>query len=283
MNKALIIGCGYTGKRLAERLSTQGVEVHATTRSGESPPGTHGHALDLLTPHANLRLPYADGCVVYYMVGPLHREYDATQAPHIAVMSRALTALKQEDIVGLVYLSSTSVYGDQQGGWVDEQTPLSPKSPWGQMRAELERAIWDFGAAQSIPAAVVRLPEIYGPGRGPIDRLRRGYALRFPERFSNRIHVDDLADVLAELGSRRDKELLLVSDGHPATTEEIYAYAADLAGLPAPAQSNDLPTDPNILSLVRDSKRCNNAALLAWLGRPLRFPSYREGVTQRTT
>ena len=111
-----------------------------------------------------------------------------------------------------------------------------------------------------------------------------------PHRYSNRIHVDDLADVLLELGRRLDRELLLVSDGHPATTEEVYREAARLLGLPPPLVKEEAPRrasdmraaidepDPNRLALLRDSKRCRNDELLRWLGRPLRYPDYRQGL-----
>jgi nucleoside-diphosphate-sugar epimerase len=293
VERALIIGCGYTGGALAGRLRAAGVPVTGTSASGGAPvTGTSAGGapagdlslgrLDLLEERGDLELPEAAGAVVYYMVSTLTRRYDPERRPHMRPLERCLAALARQPVAGLVYLSSTSVYGDQQGRWVDEQTPVAPLSPWGRMRVELERRVWDFGAERDLPACVVRLPEIYGPGRGPLERLRRGYVMRYPQRYSNRIHVDDLARVLDRLGRALDQPLLLVADGAPATTREVYQYAAKLLGLgsvpEAAPGAADPGTDANRRGLLSESKRCRADRLLSWLGAPLRYPSYREGL-----
>ena len=161
MERALIIGCGYVGAALAPRLRDAGVEVSGTSASG----GPGLLRLDLTAPDSGPELA-AEGAVVYYMVSTLARRYDAEARPHLRPLERCLAALERQAPAGLVYLSSTSVYGDQGGAWIDEQTPTAPQTPWGRMRVELEQRFWDFGAARGLPACVVRLPEIYGPGRG---------------------------------------------------------------------------------------------------------------------
>jgi nucleoside-diphosphate-sugar epimerase len=280
MKRVLIIGCGYTGLALAHRLVSCDIEVTGTSTLTSQPgPPLNLRRLDLLAPShcTDLSLPEAAGAMVYYMVPTLFRSYDGRS--HLAPMERALTALADPPIRGLIYLSSTSVYGDHQGGWVDEHTPLSPDSPWGRMRMELEQRVWAFGQQRGLPACVVRIPEIYGPHRGPVERLRRGYTLRFPDRYSNRIHVQDLVEVLVKLGHDADQELLLVTDGHPATSREVYTYAARLMGLQLTVDEGPARGDANRLSLLRDSKRCRNTRLLEWLDTPLRYPSYREGIS----
>lgn len=279
MERALIIGCGYTGTALARRLLAAGVRVTGTT-AGPAPRGVDGldHLqVDLLKDRP--ALPDAAGAVVYYMVSTLHREYTPDR-PHLVPMARCLTALAGRPPRGLVYLSSTSVYGDRQGGWVDEETDTAAGSPWGQMRVELEQAVWDFGARLAVPACVVRLPEIYGPGRGPQQRLLEGYRLRHPDRFSNRIHIDDLVTVLELLGHRLGPRLLLASDDEPAPSREVYTYAAGLLGrdLEIAEHDGEDGQDANRRALRQESKRCRNRRLQAWLGRPLRHPTYREGI-----
>lgn len=283
MQRALIIGCGYTGAALARLLRDDQIPVTGTSAgSGEDEPvpvpGVVMQQLDLLDKTRELELPAAAGAVVYYMVATLFRRYDDRERPHLTPMRRCLAALARQPIQGLIYLSSTSVYGDRQGGWVDEQTPTRPRSPWGRMRVELEQLVWEFGAASQIPSCVVRLPEIYGPGRGPTARLRRGYQVRFPDRYSNRIHVDDLARVLRELGRRLDQELLLVCDGNPATTKEVYDFASSQLGLPPPVATADSTADANRRALLSESKRCRNDKLVQWLGVPLLHPTYRRGI-----
>jgi len=282
MERAFIIGCGYVGAALARRLRAAGVEARGTSLSGAPIPEVEIVVADLRGA-APLDFAAASGAVVYYMVSTLARVEDGSHRPPL---QRALAALDAHPIAGLIYLSSTTVYGDRGGDWVDERTPVAPTSPWGRMRVELEQLIWAYGGRRAVPACVVRLPEIYGPDRGAIARLREAAepTVRFPDRYSNRIHIDDLADVLLELGRRPDRQLLLVSDGHPATTGEVYGEAARLLGLPPPrvvdgAEPRDVPApDPNRLALQRDSKRCRNDELLRWLGRSLRYPDYRQGL-----
>lgn len=278
MNRALIIGCGYTGQTLARRLLEASVAVTGTSVSGPGVPGVAWVGLDLKA-HAAPDLPAADGAVVYFMVPPLTRVHDPQQRAHMVPLEAALRGLEGRAVQALVYLSSTSVYGDAAGAWVDEQTPPAPLSPWGRMRVELEQRIWAHGQQTDTPCCVVRLPEIYGPGRGPVARLRKGYTLRYPLRYTNRIHVDDLALVLHELGRRPPPRLLLVADGHPATAREVYQHAATLLGLgPVPESEGERELDPNRLGLASESKRCRTHRLMQWLGRPLRYPTHVEGL-----
>jgi nucleoside-diphosphate-sugar epimerase len=276
MERALIIGCGYTGQALARRLVKQGVDVTGTTTGPAEAAGVRLREVDLLR-DASLELPEAAGAVVYYMVPTLARQ--EAGRPHIPPMERCLAAVGRQPVRGVIYLSSTSVYGDPQGAWVDESSPVAPRSPWGRMRVELEQAVASFGRARGVPACVVRLPEIYGPGRGPVERLRRGYVLRRPHRYSNRIYIDDLVTVLHVLGERLDAPLLLVADNEPATSLEVYTYTAQRLGLELTVDEGPAEGDANRRALVEESKRCRNTALLGWLGRPLGFPSYRDGIT----
>jgi nucleoside-diphosphate-sugar epimerase len=277
MRRAFIIGCGYTGGALAHRLLSAGIPVAGTNASGAPGSDPALARFDLLDPRPpDLRA--AEDAVVYYMVPTLAREYHGAAGPHMPPLRAALDALRPHAIAGLIYLSSTSVYGDKDGAWVDEETPPAPHSPWGRMRLDLEETVMAYGADRDVPACVVRLPEIYGPGRGPAARLRQGYRLRFPERYSNRIHREDLADVLLDLGRRLDRPLLLAADDCPARAQDVYAFAARLLGLGEVSVAREETADPNRIALLRDSKRCSNARLREWMGRPLRYPSYREGI-----
>ena len=279
MRKAFILGYGYTGQVLAQRLVRMGVATAGTRAEGEIDQGepVHVRRLDLRAGTAP-PLTEAAGAVVYYMIPTGYRAYDPVRRPHLELMDNALAGLAGQPIQGLIYLSSTSVYGDPEGGWVDEQTRPAPRSPWGHMRLELELHLQRFGQQQGVPTCVVRLPEIYGPGRGPVARLRKGYTLRYPHRFSNRIHVEDLARVLVRLGQRLDPPLLLVSDGNPATSAEVYDHAARLLGMEGVPRGDDDTVDENRRALLSESKRCLAELLMSWLGEPLKFPDYREGL-----
>ena len=274
--KSMIIGCGYTGARLAHMLCGKGACVYGTSLSGRAIAGVQMQALDLMDVTTPLDLPEAEGAVVYYMVSTLSRDHKDPRFRQI--MERVLDALSRASVTKLVYLSSTSVYGDLAGAWVDEDTEPQPASPWGQMRLALVRMVAEFGRAARVPTTSVRLPEIYGPGRGPLNRLKRGYQLRCPERFTNRIHIDDLVEILAKMATASSPELLLCCDDAPASARDVYALAAELRGIPAPQEGGELPDDVNRRGLVAESKRCSNRQLVRWLTRPLRYPTYREGL-----
>ena len=287
MERTLIVGCGYTGTALARRLLSGSTEVFGTGKRGgpeDAVPGLQRVELDLLD-SGPLSLPQAAGAVVYYMVSTLHRAY-APERPHLLPLRRCLDAVGSEPLRGLIYLSSTSVYGDRAGGRVDEETPPAPRSPWARMRVELEQAVWDFGDARGVPTCVARLPEIYGPGRGPQQRIQNpAYRLGHPERFSNRIHIDDLTTVLSLLGERLEPRLLLVSDDEPARSGDVYALTARLLGQELRVEAEDdgieggdATRDANTRALRQESKRCDNSRLRGWLGRPLKYPTYREGI-----
>ena len=278
MRKAFILGCGYTGLVLARRLEGKGITVGGTRATeDEQGAGPALRRLDLRQGAAPL-LTEAQGAVIYYMIPTGSRAYDPERRPHLQLMDNALAGLSGLDIKGLIYLSSTSVYGDPKGGWVDELTVPEPRSPWGHMRLELEHHLTRFGQDRGVPTCVVRLPEIYGPGRGPVARLRKGYTLRFPNRYSNRIHVEDLALVLEQLGQRLEPPLLLVADDHPTTSAEVYDLAASLLGLEAVPRGEEVEGDENRRALLSESKRCRTDLLKGWLGRKLKYPSYREGL-----
>lgn len=278
MKRAFIVGLGYTGEALARRLMSDGVEVFGLRASpGVASDRIPTRVLDLRAATIP-ELPEAEDAVVYYMVPTLFRALDEKTRPHLGPPSRFLGALERHRPRALVYLSSTSVYGDREGAWVDELTPVNPGSPWGRMRLDLEALFGGWAEARGLPACVVRLPEIYGPGRGPIERLRKGYTLRFPDRWSNRIHVEDLVRVLDELGRRPGPGLLLCSDDLPAQSQVIYDLAASLLGSGPVLRSEEPALDANRLSLLRDSKRCDNQRLRRFLDGPLRYPTFREGL-----
>lgn len=284
MKRAIIIGCGYTGSALATQLSAASIDVIGVRRHAQEGDDKLPYTTKLLDISSDFddQLPEAEDAIVYYMVGPPKqaRQYDPKKLSHLAPVDRLVNALAGKSIRGLVYLSSTSVYGDTQGDWVDEDTPTTPGSPWGQMRVDIENRFWEAGIQLNAPTTVLRLPEIYGPGRGPIERLRKGYKMRMPERYSNRIHLADLVDILAMIGKKTAPALLVAADGNPAKTQEVYEHVTRITGLVAPIQSTDLPDDPNIRALVTHSKRCRNTRLIQWMDRPLRYPSYKEGLEE---
>ncbi|WP_279482917.1 SDR family oxidoreductase [Aureimonas sp. SK2] len=179
------------------------------------------------------------------------------------------------------YLSTVGVYGDHDGAWVDETTPLAPISKRSRERCEAERAWDDLAARRGVPLAILRLSGIYGPGRSPFDKLRAGTARRLvkPGQVFNRIHVDDIAGALTHLASHDLGGVFNVTDDEPAPPQDVVAHAAALAGLPPPPDIDFATADltPMARSFYGENKRVSNARLKR-SGYTMLFPTYREGL-----
>jgi nucleoside-diphosphate-sugar epimerase len=269
-------GYGYSAEALARKLSPR-LAALAGTRTN---PGEEGGAA-----LASYRGDGPSPSVRSLLAGTTHLlisippglEGDAVLRDFAA----DIAALK--DLAWIGYLSTVGVYGDAKGAWVDEESPVRPMTERSLRRAEAERAWLNLGAGTGRRVEVFRLAGIYGPGRSVIDTLRAGTARRIakPGQVFNRIHVDDIARVLAaaidkDTGSR----VYNVSDDEPAPPEDVVACAAELLGLPVPPV---LPFDAAGLTGVAASfwsecKRVSNRRIRRMLGVDLLYPTYREGL-----
>jgi nucleoside-diphosphate-sugar epimerase len=177
------------------------------------------------------------------------------------------------------YLSTTGVYGDHQGGWVNEATPLAPSTRRGQWRVAAE-AEWQ---AMGLPLHIFRLAGIYGPGRGPFSKVRAGTARRIIKagQVFSRIHVEDIAQVLAaSIAQPNAGGVYNLCDDDPAPPEDVIGYAAELLGMPLP-EAIDYETaemTPMARSFYAESKRVHNDRIKDELGVVLKYPDYRVGL-----
>jgi nucleoside-diphosphate-sugar epimerase len=181
----------------------------------------------------------------------------------------------------VAYLSTTGVYGDLHGGWAFEWTPLTPGSPRAKARV-LAETQWQ--AATGGRVRIVRLPGIYGPGRGPFDKLREGAARRIvkPGQVFSRVHVDDLAEgVLALARHPEAAGVFHLCDDEPAPPQDVTEYAAGLLGLSPPPEVRleDAALSPMAASFYAECKRVSNARAKAALGWRPQYPTYREGLS----
>lgn len=274
-NTLLCLGAGYSARALARTLLPQGWRVLGTTRTP-----------DKAVPLETLGLEP----LIWPGTGPLPALAEATHLlisaapgpdgdPVLAALSDEIAQrAPQLDWVG--YLSTTGVYGDRQGGWVDESTPLTPSTARGQARVRAE-AQWQ--EIPGLPLHIFRLAGIYGPGRGPFAKVRAGTARRIvkPGQVFSRAHVEDIARVLAASIARPDPGAVYnVCDDDPAPPEDVIAEAARLLGLPIPP-AEDFDTvemTPMARSFYAESKKVSNARIKRDLGVRLRYPSYREGL-----
>ena len=177
------------------------------------------------------------------------------------------------------YLSTTGVYGDHQGGWVDEETPLTPSTRRWQWRVAAE-AEW---MAMGLPLHIFRLAGIYGPGRGPFSKVRAGTARRIIKegQVFSRIHVEDIAQVLAASIAQPDAGTIYnLCDDDPAPPQDVIGYAAELLGVPLPKAVDFEDADMTFMawSFYAESKRVKNDRIKDELGVVLKYPDYRVGL-----
>lgn len=273
-------GLGFSAKVLAARLHRQGWGVIGTSRSLEKAAdlaalGYDSHVFDGTAPLADASV-LAPATHMLISV-PADDAADAVlrwHGEHIA---------KLPNLKWLGYLSTTGVYGDRQGGWVDETTPINPTQGRSKRRAEAEAGWLKLCRDRGVPVHVFRLAGIYGPGRNQLEGVKRGTAHRInkPGQIFCRIHVEDIAGVLEASIARPDVGAIYnLADDEPAPPQDVVAYAAELLNLPVPPE---IPFDkaslsPMAASFYADSRRVRNDKIKTELGVTLKYPTYREGL-----
>ncbi len=219
-------------------------------------------------------LALADATHVLVCIAP-----DEAGDPVLRHFREALAAARPEAVV---YLSTVGVYGDHCGAWVDEASECRPASKRSRQRLEAEAAWRGFSEETGVPVGIVRLAGIYGPGRGPFEKLRRGTARRIvkPGQVFNRIHVDDIAAIVEAAFAQKADGVFNGSDDEPAPPQEVLAYAAKLLGLPPPAEVayEEAELTPLARSFYGENKRVRNDRIKQGLGVRIAYPSYREGL-----
>ncbi|MCF3455143.1 epimerase [Stenotrophomonas maltophilia] len=277
--RVLILGLGWSGRVLAAQLQAHGVGVAGTVRDPSFAPddGLPRHQLHADTPPSPALLDeIAQADAVLCSVPP-----DAEGDPALRLLLPALQASPALRWVG--YLSSTSVYADRAGGWIDERSAADATEAAGVQRL-LAEAQWRALAGQrSIASAVFRLPGLYGPGRNALVQLaqRRARHVVRPGQVFNRLHVDDLATVIIAAMRRPARQgLYLPSDDEPAPPQDVLAFAAKLGGfaLPPAVAWDDPALSPTLRRFYESNKRIDSRGTREALAWQPRFPSYREGL-----
>jgi len=269
----LSIGHGFTAKVFGSYIAERGWMVAGTTRSQEktktlSAMGVH----PFVWPGTDLRDAISQATHILVSASP-----DANGDQFLNEYHDALAASERLEWIG--YLSTTGVYGDHGGAWVDEETVVDPSTRRGQVRANAEKA-W---LETDLPVHVFRLAGIYGVGRGPFAKLRNGTArlIRKPGQVFGRIHVDDIAQCLYASTQRPNPgRIYNISDDEPAPPEDILSYAANLLGMDLP-EEEDFETaemSPMARSFYAECKRVRNDRMKSELGITLKYPGYREAL-----
>ena len=278
----LCLGFGYTARAFAARRRARGERIAGTMQrlAPEREDGGIAHiAFGAATPLAELERALEQTTHVLVSIPP--------DAAHAAagdvVLARLATAIASaHHIVWLGYLSTTGVYGDRAGAWVDETSERRPGNARSRARAAAEDAWLALWRDRGVPVHVFRLSGIYGPGRSAIDQLRAGTAKRIekPGQIFSRIHVDDIAGVLdASTAHPRPGAIYNAADDLPAPAHEVVAHAAALLGVPAPPLEGYDPErlSPMAREFYAETRRVRNERIKRELGVVLRYPDHKIG------
>ncbi|WP_417385912.1 SDR family oxidoreductase [Gimesia sp.] len=297
--RKLIIGCGYVGMSVAQEWVKQGHEVSALTRSEDNArkfteSGIQPVLGDITQPETLQGLPEAD--TVLYAVGFDRTSDKSRREIYVTGLESALKVLKQRT-EKVIYLSSTSVYGQTAGEWVDETSVCEPERENGQICLEAEQLFDQHGflsnaasKSNGATAVILRLAGIYGPGRllARMEQIRAGEPLAGnPDAWLNLIHLTDIVQTILKCDTEIHLEdRYLVSDSRPITRREYYETLARLLQAPEPRFATADPGEIGMKSTRFNSteraaglnKRCNNKRLREELGVSLTFPTITEGL-----
>ncbi|WP_067336892.1 SDR family oxidoreductase [Stappia indica] len=279
--RLFVFGLGYSADAFVRRISSRCEKITATTRSEEKAArlaerGIAPVLFDGTAPSEAVRAALADATHVLVSIAP-GEAGDPVLAHHAADLAAA-----RPNWVG--YLSTVGVYGNHDGGWVDEETPCRPVSRRSRQRVEAEEAWLAFAADHDVPVQIFRLSGIYGPGRNAFMNFEKGTARRLikPGQVFNRIHVEDIAGALeAAVEAAPVTRIFNVTDDEPAPPQDVVSYAAELLGV-APPPEQDFETaelSPMARSFYGENKRVSNERVKRELGYTFRYPDYRTALT----
>lgn len=276
MTKTLLsFGHGYSARALSRILLPQDWRIIGTTRDEDKAVNLMNEGIEpRIWPGADMIPALNAATHVLISAGP-----DENGDPVLAQLETEIAARAgQFEWVG--YLSTTGVYGDHNGDWVDEETPLTPATKRGIARVKAEAA-WQ--SIPNLPLHIFRLAGIYGPGRGPFAKVRNGTARRIIKQGQvfSRTHVADIARILAaSIQKPNIGSIYNICDNDPAPPEDVIAYAAELLNMPIPEAIDfeDADMTPMARSFYAESKKVRNDKIQAELGVELLYPDYKSGL-----
>jgi len=277
--RLFVFGLGYVGQAFASALMARGWRVAATARDAERAAALRSQGIEAVDAEDRAAMTAAlTGVTAVLVTAPP----TADGCPGLQAVIPALAAAQGfPDWIG--YLSTTGVYGDFEGRWVFESSPLKAQSVESARRVGAERDWQEVGRGMGLTVATFRLPGIYGPGRSALDRLRAGEGRRIvkPGQVFSRIHLDDIVSgLLASLDQPRAGGIYNLCDDEPAPPQDVMEHAARLLGVAVPPDLpfNALGLSPATRRFYAENKRVSNALAKAELGWRPKYPTYREGL-----
>jgi nucleoside-diphosphate-sugar epimerase len=276
----LVVGHGYLGSRVAKLWQSQGKTVFVTTRDRQKVAALEASGLRPIvcdvTDGAPLAGRLTEVNTVLYAVGFDRSSNKGMREVCVGGLQNVLNALPA-NTKRVIYISTTGVYGQDDGDWIDEDSPCRPSRESGRVFLEAEEALQAHAFGQR--ALVLRLAGIYGPGRIPsVRELRSGIpVVASPDAYLNLIHVDDAAQVVVAAESHaKPPRTYLVADGHPVVRREFYNEVSRLFRTPPPVF--EAPT-AGVDRRGNTSKCVSNARLLSEVPVEFKYPTYREGLS----
>ena len=276
--RLLSFGHGYSAQALADTLLPLGWQIRATTRSKEKfnkikKPGI------LVRIWSDQALSDDLDWATHLLISIAPDKYEDLVLKEFR--EKIIKNIKQFNWVG--YLSTTGVYGNHNGGWVDEEEKLIPSTLRGQYRVDAEKEWRRLFEVYKLPLHIFRLAGIYGPGRGPFSKVKSGLARRVIKKnqLFSRIHVEDIAQTLsASILKPNPGAIYNVCDDYPAPPEDVISYAANLLGLPNPpkVKFEDADMTDMARSFYLESKKVRNDKIKNELGVLLKYPNYKVGL-----
>jgi nucleoside-diphosphate-sugar epimerase len=282
VSRTLIVGCGYLGRRVGELLVARGETVCGSVRSPARAATLAGSGIepvlaDVLAPDTLAALPQADR--VLYCVGFDRSGSRSMRSVYVEGVRNFLE--RYQGTAGpLVYVSSTGVYGRNDGGWVAEDDPAEPSHESGRVCLEAEEVVRRLGSARGLDPVVIRCSGLYGPGRIPRRAgLERNEPIAGdPSKFLNLIHIDDAArSAVAALDRGQPGRTYHVSDDRPVERQEFYSLVATLLGTPPPRYEALTPENP-ARAREESNKRISNRRIREELQVDLTFPDIQTGL-----
>ncbi len=279
--RLFVFGLGYSARVFALRLMVRGWRVAGTTRSAEAATAlqAEGFEVFLFDRERPLAEPAAALAGATHLLAGVPPDGDGD--PALDLHGREIAACTSLAWAG--YLSTTGVYGDRNGGWVDEDSALEPTSARAEHRVAAERAWLELQRCHGLPVQIFRLAGIYGPGRSALDQVRAGTAKHIdkPGQAFSRIHVDDIATVLeASMARPNPGRIYNLCDDLAAPPADVVAQACALLGAKPPPliPFETAELSPMARSFYRDNKRVSNGRIKEELGVTFAYPDYKAGL-----
>ncbi|MDH5544808.1 MAG: SDR family oxidoreductase [Gammaproteobacteria bacterium] len=279
-----IIGYGYVGQLIAQHALAEGRRVHALSRTASRVIAHDGfihHVCDIDQAESLQSVPNMSAAQIIYLAPPPSNSLRDSR------VERFLAHMSQQHIrpSQVLYFSTTAVYADSNGEWIDENTPAAPQTDRGKRRYDAEEQVRNWCESSACPWIIFRVTGIYGPGKLPLERIRKGMTVLREDLApaSNRIFSQDLARAsLFALRNSQPNEIYNLSDNKPTTMTDYFSRIAQLAGLPAPERVDweqaRRTMSPEMISYLVENKRIKSDKLVRYLGFTLQATDLETGL-----